>query len=396
MKRKIFHIITAFQLGGAEKVAFALAKAISSEHYQVSIVTIYKEYTPFAQELRDELAKNHIGWFELGISKTNTLKRYAGLIVSSIELTRLLLKEKPEVIHSHTDFPDMVLANALRLSAILNHSYSPHIVRTIHNTKLLWPHYPNVGKWVEGTFISDSVVHISKDVEQAYLAMRSTLGLNPSPHQTFITNGVLVPSKVPERSGPNALKRLGLPVHEKKLKLLFAGRFVEQKGFDILLDALSRLSKEDQNRIHVYAFGAGHQEKLLNEKAYSALPVSIHTPVNNLNNLYPVFDYVIMPSRFEGLPLVALEAAASGVPVIGSDAPGLREALPNSWTLQFANNSVEELVKKILLILNKPKMRDALSAESYDFVAKNFNLLKSIDRYKQLYSTKSLRSLHEA
>ncbi|MGE9297332.1 MAG: glycosyltransferase [Puniceicoccales bacterium] len=47
--------------------------------------------------------------------------------------------------------------------------------------------------------------------------------------------------------------------------------------------------------------------------------------------LYPALDCLIIPSRFEGFPLVMLEAAACGVPVIGSDNDGMHDFLPSQW-----------------------------------------------------------------
>jgi glycosyltransferase involved in cell wall biosynthesis len=47
--------------------------------------------------------------------------------------------------------------------------------------------------------------------------------------------------------------------------------------------------------------------------------------------LYPALDVLVIPSRYEGLPLVMLEALACGTAVLGSDRDGMKDVLPESW-----------------------------------------------------------------
>ncbi|WP_309383872.1 glycosyltransferase family 4 protein [Cerasicoccus frondis] len=61
--------------------------------------------------------------------------------------------------------------------------------------------------------------------------------------------------------------------------------------------------------------------------------------------LYPALDCLIIPSRFEGFPLVMLEAAACGVPVVGSDNDGMHDFLPTEW--RFPQGSEEGLVRAL-------------------------------------------------
>lgn len=56
--------------------------------------------------------------------------------------------------------------------------------------------------------------------------------------------------------------------------------------------------------------------------------VQIGPPVPNLRGRLAEFDAVVMPSRFEGLPLLAVETICAHVPLLAADAPGLREAVP--------------------------------------------------------------------
>jgi glycosyltransferase involved in cell wall biosynthesis len=53
--------------------------------------------------------------------------------------------------------------------------------------------------------------------------------------------------------------------------------------------------------------------------------------------VYSALDLLIIPSRFEGVPLVMLEALACGTPVIGSARDGMKDLLPVSWTFETEN-----------------------------------------------------------
>lgn len=54
-------------------------------------------------------------------------------------------------------------------------------------------------------------------------------------------------------------------------------------------------------------------------------------------SFYGQIDFLIIPSRFEGMPLVMLEALARGIPVIGSRCDGMRDLLPVEWTFEPGN-----------------------------------------------------------
>jgi len=57
----------------------------------------------------------------------------------------------------------------------------------------------------------------------------------------------------------------------------------------------------------------------------------------DINAFFASIDMLVIPSRFEGVPLVMLEALARGIPVIGSCRDGMKEILPDSWTFETGN-----------------------------------------------------------
>ena len=67
--------------------------------------------------------------------------------------------------------------------------------------------------------------------------------------------------------------------------------------------------------------------------------IALHPWQDDIDAFFASIDLLVIPSRFEGVPLVMLEALARGIPVIGSNRDGMKEMLPASWTFE-AENSV--------------------------------------------------------
>lgn len=108
------------------------------------------------------------------------------------------------------------------------------------------------------------------------------------------------------------------------LRLLFIGRFDRQKGLDWLLDLVARLGPE---RVQLTLIGSA----VLAASAVAALPPGVTAlgwvAASEIDRHVDAADAVIMPSRWEGFGLVALEAMRRAVPVLVSDRGALAEVV---------------------------------------------------------------------
>lgn len=140
--------------------------------------------------------------------------------------------------------------------------------------------------------------------------------------------------------------RTEIRVYHKPMKLLFVGRFDQQKGLDWLLDVMKELSPED---VQLDVVGAtilsGHDYS-----SFSAPNVRFHgwaSPAQ-VDEHMGRCDAVIMPSRWEGCGLVALEAMRKGVPVLVSNRGALPEVIGGDeagWVFGLENpQSLKELL----------------------------------------------------
>lgn len=106
------------------------------------------------------------------------------------------------------------------------------------------------------------------------------------------------------------------------LKLMAAGMLEHRKGFDLLLMALQKIDKDILNSIHLSIYGDGPQReqlKLFIKENNLSSNVSLRGFSRELNKEYHHFDCFILSSRYEGFPLVMVNALASGMPVIAFD-----------------------------------------------------------------------------
>ena len=116
--------------------------------------------------------------------------------------------------------------------------------------------------------------------------------------------------------------------------LLYVGRFVEQKGFDLIPD-IFRNVKHIHPDIKLKIAGTGPLKqlvihKLKNYGLYDSTEFYDFSPPNKILELYREAAVVLMPSRYEPFGLVAIESMATETPVVASNTGGLAEIIDNS------------------------------------------------------------------
>ena len=132
-----------------------------------------------------------------------------------------------------------------------------------------------------------------------------------------------------------------------KRRVLFVGRFDHQKGFDLYLDVMRRLESQ--------AEGIAAGNAIVGKKLDFVIPPNVRTlgwcSPDQVSALYYDADLILMPSRFEGLPMVALEAMRSGTPIFASDAGPMCEVVHDGVSGRlFPGASPEQMAAAIASI----------------------------------------------
>lgn len=141
--------------------------------------------------------------------------------------------------------------------------------------------------------------------------------------------------------------------------VIFVGRISEMKGIDTLLKAARIYEKEDVLTLIV---GDGEYKtklKALTEELQLKNIVFLgDKSQEELRKLYNISDVLVLPSRKEALPLVAIEALACGTPAIVTNQFGMTDIITEDVGFVFEMDNEKELAEKIKLILDKKVVFD--------------------------------------
>ncbi|MDK2963499.1 MAG: hypothetical protein PWQ29_893 [Verrucomicrobiota bacterium] len=131
---------------------------------------------------------------------------------------------------------------------------------------------------------------------------------------------------------------LGLPVEKTVIGMIGRIEF-NQKQQDFLVNCFSKTWK-NREQFHLVITGDGPDRASL-EALIGALRLQERVTLlpwqADSTLVYSALDLLVIPSRFEGMPLVMLEALACGIPVIGSARDGMKDLLPAAWTFEAEN-----------------------------------------------------------
>jgi glycosyltransferase involved in cell wall biosynthesis len=282
---RILHVIDRFHLGGSEEHTTNLAVGLSERNHQCEVVAVRRpdRVDNVGAGQKSRLLKAGIPFAEIG-----GLNVAGKLFLTPLKLLWHIRQFKPDLVQTNTDIPDLMVSLALRL-----HNFQ--VVRTIHNFSL-WENRPRTGRICELGYGNDLIVAVSQGALAGYRALRDRYGLAQSSHQSIVFGSV---PEIPENSRLTRsylVKNFG--ADDDKLLLCFAGRLVEQKGFDTLFEAVSGMERElfDKFELHVFTAGEG-LDSYQRRSRERQLPLLFHEPVAQIANLFPAFDGILMPSR---------------------------------------------------------------------------------------------------
>jgi glycosyltransferase involved in cell wall biosynthesis len=169
----------------------------------------------------------------------------------------------------------------------------------------------------------------------------------------------------PLAGGSVAATRAALGCPEEGPLIGVAGRLIEQKGIDVLLDAYPSVVARHP-AAHLVIVGDGHLRAALAVRAARLNldgRVTFAGWIPDARSVMPACDVMVMPSRWEGFGLVALEAMIASRPLVASDVDALPEIVQHGATgLLVAPGSASALAAAINSLLDRPEWAASLGA----------------------------------
>ncbi len=203
---------------------------------------------------------------------------------------------------------------------------------------------------------------------------------NPDDRAVFVKRGLsaenspLIPgSGVDDYKFKPVKMKSSLGKNKRPLVIGCASRLLRDKGISELIEAIKILEK----KYHIELLVAG---EIFHKNPSSCKPQEIEkwskissvTFLGNVSDMVGFWqgcDVAILPSHREGFPKALLEAAACGLPLLGSDAPGVREIVVDGVNgLLFAKGDCQDIVRKIEKIYANQKFRQLAGKASRELI----------------------------
>jgi len=175
--------------------------------------------------------------------------------------------------------------------------------------------------------------------------------------------------------------------------LLYVGRLAPEKLLPKFLEVLKQAIGTGISTVSFYLIGAGPEEeaiKQMSRKLGIEGQVNILPPTDAIHKYYKGADIFVLPSISEGLSNSLLEAMASGLAVLASRVGGTKETIEEQKTgLLFEPQDEEEIYKQLTTMIGRPQLVRTMGMAARETALKNYSLEATARKYMDLYNRKT-------
>lgn len=321
--------------------------------------------------------------------------------VSFIKLLRLLLREKPDVVHTHTAKAGTVgrlaaLAYKLvsRKKIKIVHTYHGHVFHSYYGRALTLA-FLTIER-VLARIATDRIIVISEQ-QRGEICERFGVG---RPEQFRVIELGIDLEATEGRDARRDQARAELGIAQDEFAVGFVGRLTEIKNLSMLICAADSLKKA--GRIGAMRFvivGDGHlmgplsaevRDKGLGEHVF----FTGHR--NDIADLYPAFDVVALTSLNEGTPLSLIEAMAAGLPVVATEVGGVVDLVGpvtqmnegvavHERGLTVKSGDIRAFADALVTLADDMGLGRSLGSAGREFVSRRYGKNRLVEDVKRLY-----------
>ncbi len=363
---KVLHINWSGDLGGAENLAYELARHqfVGASRRLAPTIAYMSRKSVLGNRAEQEGIKVVEFNMRSGFDIFN-FKRYLSFIK----------QERFDIIHDHNGPP------LVRLSKI----WSPHsiFIQHIHGTKL------GPEKWESSRVLLWKRVtaklvdwYIANSQYTREIAMRKEkISENLI---SVIYNGINVDKFVGESESShlsNVRKELGIKPEEWVVGIV--GNLVPAKGIDKFIQVAKRV-----NNAKFVIVGEG---ALRNELEHLVETLNLNGKViftgarDDIPDILSVFDVFLFTSNWEAFGITLIEAMASGVPVVAFKVGGVAEVVPEGCGILIPP-SINKAVESIIFLRENPEIAKKMIDRAREWVMGEFNINRTAKRVENIYS----------
>ncbi|GBE06196.1 MAG TPA: glycosyltransferase family 1 protein [Nitrospirae bacterium] len=378
-KAKILRIIARLNIGGPAIHVILLADELDRLGYETVLV---KGSEGAAEGNMMDLAEakgiKPVVIPELGreIGIKNDLKAF-------YKLYRLIRKEKPDIVHTHTAKAGTLGRIAARLAGV------PVILHTFHG-HVLTGYFGRCRSWVFIliekilALITTRLITLSEELKRELIDM----GIGKEDKFEVIPLGLeLEPFLDAERHKGRFKNELGLSAETAVIGIV--GRLVPIKGHRLFLEMAKII--DSQADIKFVIVGDGELRKELEdyaEKLGIADEVIFTGFRRDLPEIYAGLDIVVLTSKNEGTPVSIIEAMAAARPVVATNVGGVPSLVKDGVTgLLVKPGDTDSLSDAVARLIKDPHLRQDMGREARSRVFPSYDISELVGRINVLYSS---------
>ncbi len=327
----------------------------------------------------------------IGVEMTRNMTPLADLR-SLWGLYRLMRRERFTIVHTHTPKAGLLGQLAARMAGV------PVVVNTVHGFYF----HEHMRRRARRFYIALETVAarcsdliLSQNAEDIQTAVRE--GICGAGKIRLLGNGIDLTVFDPQRftAAEGLLLRRKLGLAENAPVVGFVGRLAaRRKGFLDFLAAAREVARERPDvRFLIAGDADAGKPDAVEPSAAADFGIADrctflgYTANGDLPPYYKLMSALVLPSLFEGVPRVIMEASAMGVPSVASDVKGNREAVShegNGLLVPFGDRRA--LAEGILRILNEPETARRMGAEALRMAAERFDERRVFSKVKDEYA----------
>lgn len=358
---KILFVITSMRTGGAERLVADLVPEMKRLGHAVDIFLFDGTETPLLREL-----KKHVS---ISYGAKGALQMWNPF--HFFKLKKLIHYGDYDIVHSHNSPAQILTSLAVK-------NPNTKFVTTEHNTFTNRRKFTFL-KWLDPIFYKgyDHIVCVSTKTRDSLME-----DVNISPDKvTVITNGIDI-----SKFSPDANLKSSKPapkINPGDKIILMAGAFRKQKDQPTLIRAMAFLPSN-----YKLWLAGGWKLKRKSERLSQSLGLNDRISFMGIRNDIPALmqfaDVNVLSTHYEGMPLSAIEAMASGKPFIASDVAGVRE-IASDAALLVPEANPEVLAKAIKEVIENQKLSSEISKKCRQR-AIQFDIKNSVKAHISLYN----------
>ena len=333
---RIAQIMGKMENGGVEAVVMNYYRHIDRNNIQFDFIVDNDSSCPQEQEI-----------LSLG-GRVIRIAPYQSIISNMRDLKKLFKENNYKIVHAELTTMSvfsLAVAKACGVPVRICHG---------HNTACKGETKKNILKYMLRPFSKTFATHYfaCSDYAGKWLYGRS---IDKSKRYKIIPNAIDTEKyKFDPKAREVVRKELGI---EDKFVIGHIGRFVYQKNHGFLIDIFNETYKQNNNAV-LLLIGEG---ALLDEIKAKVHKLGLDDVVHFLGvrqdayRFYQAFDVFLLPSRYEGLPVVGVEAQIAGLPCVFSSAMTKETKFTDDLIFMSLNDDVKKWAKSVLRFLGKPR-----------------------------------------